>query len=219
MSSLCDGDLNRLEGLFTCVSLTENQVLCREGTRADHIYVVKRGFLRLLKAFFPQRKSLTRGPRAATKMNTGERGNNDWAGVKHFDLGELGPKDMLGESGLFCVREVGASATDASAAAAPLLGLAGNIDVGPSSSPALPTTSDDTEISTATTVAPESTTTASTAAPELQGSNQITEVSAMVTKLRQQRGNFAVSAVASRGGAQAYVASVLDLKPLLVSQR
>lgn len=218
MSTLCDGDLNSLEGLFTCVSFTENQVLCREGTRADHMYVVKRGFFRLLKAFLPQRKSRSGGPHTATNAYLGGREDDARGGVKHFDLGELGPKDMLGESGLFSLPELSASATETPGATQPVLGLVGNKKTESSSSSVLPTGSDNTKISTPATVASEPVTTISTAARGEQNVNQATETSTRAPKVRQKRGSFVVSAVASRGGAQAYVASILDLKPLLVSQ-
>eukprot|EP00752_Nemacystus_decipiens_P007240 g6481.t1 len=50
---LGERDLDRLAAAFQLVTLEAGDVLCREGERVDHIYLVQRGNLRLLKAFLP----------------------------------------------------------------------------------------------------------------------------------------------------------------------
>ncbi len=123
-STLTDEDLNTLETLFTTITLDDNQVLCKEGYRADHVYVVKVGFLRVLKAFLPENGRFRRrppasrdsfsaaSPRATSRVcseakNAGHIIADNSAApaeggvrLRHFDLGEIGPKDMLGENGI-----------------------------------------------------------------------------------------------------------------------
>lgn len=123
-STLIDEDLNTLETLFTTITLDDNQVLCKEGSRVDHVYVVKRGFLRVFKAFLPEdgqrprppsrgtlkvssratsrgslRATLRATPRPKIVKNDTEPANGGTR-LMHFDLGEIGPKDILGENGV-----------------------------------------------------------------------------------------------------------------------
>lgn len=137
-STLTDEDLNTLETLFTTVTLEDKQVLCKEGCRADHVYVVKLGFLRVLKAFLPEdgrcrpRPPSSRGGRSAAssraasrassrakkdRPNTADNGAASEGGVRlrHFELGEIGPKDILGENGVLQQRDA-SSFTPATAA-------------------------------------------------------------------------------------------------------
>lgn len=50
---LGERDLDRLVSAFQLMTLEAGDVLCREGERVDHVYLVQRGNLRLLKAFLP----------------------------------------------------------------------------------------------------------------------------------------------------------------------
>ncbi|CAB1116305.1 unnamed protein product [Ectocarpus sp. CCAP 1310/34] len=107
-STLNDDDLNTVETLFTAITLHDNQVICMEGSRVDHVYVVKRGFLRILKAFLPEEDADCRSgpPSHASTVAAGAASarRSSLADVetrlKYFDLGEIGPKDMLGENGM-----------------------------------------------------------------------------------------------------------------------
>lgn len=127
-STLADNDLNTLEALFTTTTLDDNQVLFEEGSRADHVYVVRRGFLRVFKAFLPTGDLMlrpTRPSRATTTTTSTSRSvlssrpnttllvsNSDDVAteskdsscggirVRYFDLGEIGPKGILGENGV-----------------------------------------------------------------------------------------------------------------------
>lgn len=49
-------DLDRLTSAFRMTTLQPGDVLCREGHRADHLYLIKRGRCRLLKAFVPKQE-------------------------------------------------------------------------------------------------------------------------------------------------------------------
>lgn len=50
---LGERDLDHVASVFRLITLEAGGVLCREGERVDYLYLVKRGNLRLLKAFIP----------------------------------------------------------------------------------------------------------------------------------------------------------------------
>lgn len=233
LSSLSDSNLNTLERLFTKVTLSDNQVLCREGSRADHLYVVKRGFFRLLKAFVPEdRPGSGRGdtgcpegseaPLTAGRTETGDGGGR----LRHFDLGEIGSKQMLGESGLFNQPVT----TSSSVAATPAAGGQEPTPMSPSdAATGTSPRSSPTAINVAATpiISPATTTPANNslgqAAEDGRDAPPIAAAAAAAfsaaaasaaSRLRQERGAYVVSAVANKGEAQAYVASISDLKRL-----
>lgn len=220
-STLDDDDLNTVETLFTTATLRDNQVICKEGSRVDHVYVVKRGFLRVLKAFLPEEDDdRCSGPpphasTAATGANSARRSSStdpeNW--LKHFDLGEIGPKEMLGENGVLKHLDTSsvfsAAPAPAAAEAVTLPAITSNQeDAQPLSRPietpgdttdhgASPPDGDDGDAS------PPST----DAAADRAGSPR---VAAMVPR----KPAYIVSAAASGGTAEVYVASVYDLKKL-----
>lgn len=70
MSPLSDGDMNKIESVFLTVSVADGHVLCRESSRADHLYIVNRGNFHLLKAFLPAARSNARTTPAAVHADT-----------------------------------------------------------------------------------------------------------------------------------------------------
>ncbi|CAN0082301.1 unnamed protein product [Scytosiphon promiscuus] len=214
-STLSDDALNTLEALFTTATLDNNQVLCKEGSRVDHVYVVKRGFLRLLKAFIPDddecRRSRPSSRAMEGKMSTaihrkaapGERRTR----LKHFDLGEIGPKDLLGENGV--LQQVDRSPPiQASSAAAPRLPAIciTHEEHDQESPPQEGDVDDDGDGSDRENGGDRD---ASLTTDAAEGA-----IPSSATGFRPRKPAFIVSATASGGGAEVYVANAYALKRL-----
>lgn len=227
-STLTDEDLNTLETLFTTISLDDNQVLCKEGCRADHVYVVKVGFLRVLKAFLPEdgrfcpRPPASRdgfsaaSPRAASRVcseakNAGHTIANNSAApaeggvrLRHFDLGEIGPKDILGENGVLQQTDTPSFAPVTPASTSKLPELAENQEVeklqlsGTSTKGNFPGGG---EASAGGAVPP------SDAEPAAAAGGGIAS-----SAVRQRKAAYIVSAMASGGRVEVYVAKAYDLR-------
>lgn len=224
-STLTDADLNILEGLFTTVACSENRVLCREGDAADHFYVVKRGFFRLLKACSQEGEPPCRDGKTCSKSRKGLSKAARGMPLKHFDLGEIGPKNILGENGILHQPEKTPLATWPG-----LLSAASSPPSSPSTT--TDTTPDDTSAGTpaempSSTLPPLVTTpgtssqtpandgvASSTTTRTVDVSSAVAAARSFTFNLIRKRGVLAVSAVASRGGAQAYVANTFELKRL-----
>lgn len=230
-STLTDEDLNTLETLFTTITLDDNQLLCKEGSRVDHVYVVKRGFLRVLKAFLPEdgkcprppsRASSKASPRATSRgsstrassrpniVNNGTELAEGGLRLMYFDLGEIGPKAILGENGVLQQLERMPSTLVTSSPASNLPMMSSNQepeDEYPEKQPN--DTSLDTNDPTGDTrgggdALLPSDTNANAAA------NDGTTSSAM--SVRPKKEAYLVSATASRGKAEVYVAKAHELK-------
>lgn len=220
-----DEDLNTLEGLFTTAAVKDNELLCREGARSDHLYVVKRGFFRLLKAFLPRTDhpldsddtsndtvSLSRFGRCLQK---------DRMHLRHFDLGEIGQKDILGESGLYHQDEVASSPT---VLTEDFGTEAGTIRSSPPRIALLATADREAESTPRKSILTGKKVKSHQEAPcpAVESSGATMPVSSAAgaasssARLRQRRGSYSVSAVALRGDAQVYVANVSDLKRLQI---
>lgn len=235
-STLADAELNKLEALFTTIKLDDNQLLCEEGSRADHVYVVKRGFLRVFKAFLPiDGQVCPRRPSGATttsrsapsRPNTALLVNNDddtqsresgGIRLRHFDLGEIGPKDILGENGVLRP-EMSSSPSPATTtgAAAPALATA---------TPALPLlpeiSSSNQEAGAGLPQSKETPTDGRRPDGDIGGGQDASlpvnaatpEGSSQGVALAPQKTVYIVSAAASGGRAEVYVAKTHRLKRL-----
>lgn len=214
-STLADDELNTLEPLFTTITLDDNQVLCKEGSRADHVYVVRRGFLRVYKAFLPMDRPCPRRPSRATSRSASRRtfvkngtepGENG-SRLRFFDLGEIGPKDILGENG---VLRLETSTTVASApalvAATPALlpDISSNQEAGGDSSRSKKTRADGR---------PDGDVGRGQDTPLLMNAATADDSSSGVSAVLQ-RAAYIVSAAASGGQAEVYVAKTHGLKKL-----
>ena len=234
MSSFSDSDLNVVGKLFKTCTLSENEVLCQEGTRANHLYVVKRGFFRILKAFLPKASSTGDGIQDRTSSEGPY--SCDGRRLMHFELGEIGPKEMLGESGLFYNETEAYSGAVGTVAGAtvPMSAATGEYEAGPLSLPSsaseiennaagrrdTPATPKAVPVMQAASVATNINVinTASPTRPKagVEGGADPTAIFYSPSRPRQlKKGYHIVSAVASRGGAQVYIASIFDLKLLL----
>ncbi|CAM9180267.1 unnamed protein product [Ectocarpus sp. 8 AP-2014] len=218
-STLDDDDLNTVETLFTTATLHDNQVICKEGSHVDHVYVVKRGFLRILKAFLPEEDADCRsGPpphasTAAAGVASARRSSSAEVEtrLKHFDLGEIRPKDMLGENGMLKHLDTSSvfSTTPAPVATetVALPAIASNQeDAQPLSRPT-ETPGDTTGASTPDGDAGDASPPPSDAATDRAGSSR-------VATMGPRKLAYIISAAASRGTAEVYVANVYDLKKL-----
>lgn len=223
-STLADEDLNTLEALFTTITLDDNQVLCKEGSRVDHVYVVKRGFLRIFKAFLPEDGQRPRPPssargssRASPRHNivkNGAESAKDCVRLMHFDLGETGPKDILGENGVFQPIERTPPAPVTSAAAPTLPTVRSNQTPKDEDSEQLlhegrvgAGVNPDGDARGDTDAVLPSDANANAASPVPKPDEE-----ASATTVRQSKGVFLASATASGGKAEVYVAKAYDLK-------
>ncbi|CAM9912064.1 unnamed protein product [Ectocarpus fasciculatus] len=220
-STLDDDDLNTVETLFTTATLHDNQVLCKEGSRVDHVYVVKRGFLRVLKAFLPQEdddccsgppshaSTVTAGATSARRSSSADVETR----LKHFDLGEVGPKDMLGENGVLQHLDTSSAFSTTPAPAATetvtLPAIVSNQEDAQRLSRPTETPGDTTDhgASTPDGDAGDPRPPSADAAADRAGSSR-------VSAMGPRKPAFIASAAASGGTAEVYVANVYDLKKL-----
>ncbi|CAM9148492.1 unnamed protein product [Hapterophycus canaliculatus] len=234
-SSLSDDALNTLEALFTTATLEDKQVLCKEGSRVDHVYVVKRGFLRLLKAFIPK-EDTSWSSRPASRTITGRTlmaNNRTCLGarstqkydhkptaacieartrLKHFDLGEIGPKDMIGENGVLQQVERSPPAQAPSAATSTLPAISTHTEQAPPSQP-----EDESAVEDYGGAVEDD-----GGSDHENGGGQdvsLTDAaegasSSLVAGCRPRKPAFIVSATASGGRAEVYVANAYALKRL-----
>ncbi|CAM9831930.1 unnamed protein product [Ectocarpus sp. 13 AM-2016] len=220
-STLDDDDLNTVEMLFTAVTLRDNQVICKEGSRVDHVYVVKRGFLRILKAFLPEEDADCRSgppPHASTVAAGAASARRSSSAdvetrLEHFDLGEIGPKDMLGENGMLKHLDTSSvlSTTPAPAATESV------------ALPAIASSQEDAQHLSQPTDTPGDTTDhgasipdgdAGDASPPSADAATDRAGSSRVATMGPRKPAFIISAAASGGTAEVYVANVYDLKKL-----